>query len=352
LPAEAFTSPAVYEREVARIFGREWLCAGRVDQIPERGDYFCLDLLDEKLVVVRGDDGEIRALSRICRHRAAEVAQGTGNARTLVCPYHSWAYDLEGSLVAVPMQGRIGGFDREACRLPAIRCELWEGWIFVNFDPVAAALAPQLEPLSKLLAPYSMASCAVAETTSYPSAFNWKVLVDNFMEAYHHIATHRDTLQPLMPAALSWVPDNDGPWSALVMPFRPEAGAGAPDPPGAGIPEGEPKPLVAAVVYPFHLFAPSGDSMAWYQILPERHDRFTLRIHTCFQRGGVGDEADAAARAGMHEFTNAVHAQDIGACESVWTGLASPSFQSGRLSTLEKAIWQFNQWWAERMEVD
>ena len=136
------------------------------------------------------------------------------------------------------------------------------------------------------------------------------------------------------------------------MPFRPEAGAGAPDPPGAGIPEGEPKPLVAAVVYPFHLFAPSGDSMAWYQLLPERHDRFTLRIHTCFQRKGVPDEADAPAGAGMHELTKAVHAQDIEACESVWTGLASPSFQSGRLSTLEKAIWQFNQWWAERMEVD
>ena len=163
LPSEAFTSPAVYDRETDRLFAREWLCVGRGDQIPQPGDYFCLDLLDEKLVVVRGRDSEIRVLSRTCRHRGASVVEGAGNADTFVCPYHAWAYHLDGRLAGAPLSERIEGFDARSCRLPEIRSEGWEGWIFVNFDSEAAALGPRLEPLSKLLAPYAMAERVTVE---------------------------------------------------------------------------------------------------------------------------------------------------------------------------------------------
>jgi phenylpropionate dioxygenase-like ring-hydroxylating dioxygenase large terminal subunit len=137
------------------------------------------------------------------------------------------------------------------------------------------------------------------------------------------------------------------------MPHRPADGARAAtvESPSAGISASEPLPLVAAVVYPFHLFAPTADSLAWYHILPESHDRFSLTIYTCFPREVLEDEASADAVRGMHTITKLIHEQDIGACESVFSGLASPSFESGRLSTLEKAIWQFNQWWTERMAL-
>ena len=176
--------------------------------------------------------------------------------------------------------------------------------------PEAAALGPQLEPLSKLLSPYAMAEWVAVETGTWESAFNWKVLVDNFMEAYHHVATHRDTLQPVLPAALSYVPENHGPYSALVMPPRPEGGASAPtaDSPNAGIAMKGPMPLVAAVVYPFHLFAPSADSMAWFHILPERHDRFSLRIYTCFPGDVLEDEEggrEAASQAVRGSYSRA-----------------------------------------------
>jgi phenylpropionate dioxygenase-like ring-hydroxylating dioxygenase large terminal subunit len=337
LPAAAFRSPAVYAREVERLFRRQWLCVAREEQLRAPGDYRCVDLLGEKLVLVRGRDGRVRALSRVCRHRAAEIVQGSGNASTFVCPYHAWAYHLDGRLAGAPLADRIAGFDPAACHLPELRSECWEGFVFVSFDDGAPALGPQLAPLSRLLAPYAVADRVAWETTRYASAFNWKVLVDNFMEAYHHVATHRDTLQPLFPAADSHVPDNAGPYSLLVMPPR---GASS---------EGAALPLVAAVVYPFHLFAATGESLAWYQIVPERHDRFTLHITSCFAPEQLAD-ADGAARArGLHAFTRQVHEQDVAACEAVWSGLASPSFETGRLSDLEKAIWQFNQWWTERM---
>ncbi|MCG8589828.1 MAG: aromatic ring-hydroxylating dioxygenase subunit alpha, partial [Proteobacteria bacterium] len=350
LPAGAFTSPAVYSAEVERIFEREWLCAGRADQIPEPGDYFALDLLGEKLVVVRGRDGEIRVLSRVCRHRAAELVRGAGNTRSFQCPYHAWTYRLDGALVGAPMMDGAEGFDRQTCRLPELRSELWEGWIFVNFDADAAPLGPRLEPLSKLLAPYAMADMVAVETATFDSPFNWKVLVDNFMEAYHHIATHRDTLEPVFPARRSHTPDNEGPYSVLFMPDRADA-----EIPFAGLPRAsrldtdQERWLVAAVVYPFHLFAPSAESLAWYQLLPHGHDRFTLRIYTCFAREALDDPAHAEAVEGIQAFTKIVHHQDIEACEAVWSGLGSRCFDTGRLCPLEKTIWQFNQWWVERM---
>ena len=352
LPAGAYTSPDVYAREAERIFEREWLCAGRADQIPEPGDYFALDLFDERLVVVRGADRKIRALSRVCRHRAAELVRGEGRTRSFQCPYHAWTYRLDGTLVGAPMMDGAEGFDKSTCRLPEIRSELWEGWIFVNLDPDAEPLGPRLAPLAKLLANYRMSELVAVPTATYESSFNWKILVDNFMEAYHHIATHRDTLEPIYPAERASTPDSDGPYSVLVMPEREPASAAGP---GADLPRAgrlepeEASRLVAAVVYPFHLFAPSPASLAWYQLLPHGHDRFTLRIYTCFAREALDDDAYAEVLAGMHAITRVVHEQDIGACESVWAGLHARSFETGRLSPVEKPIWQFNQWWIERM---
>ena len=353
LPAEAFNSPEVYETEVERIFQREWLCAGRADQIPEVGDYFTLDLLGEKLVVVRDKGDEIRALSRICRHRAAEVVSGEGNARSFRCPYHAWTYRLDGRLAAAPYMDRSVEF-YEASRLPEIRCEQWEGWIFVNFDPDATPLATGLAPLSKLLVNYGMSDMMALPTATFDSPFNWKVLVDNFMEAYHHIAIHRETFEPQYPARFSKIPDNEGPYSILVMPKATWESEDGEDllarlPRAGGLDDEEESQLLAVSVYPFHLFALTAESLSWYQLLPHTHERFTLRIYSCFPRETLEGSKYKQAVEAVQAFTKLVHQQDIHACQTAWAGLNTRSFEGGRLSHLEKAIWQFNQWWINRM---
>lgn len=349
LPARAFVDDAIYEREVERVFRGQWLCVGRLDQVANPGDWRTLDLLGAKLVLVRDLAGEVRVLSRICQHRAAELVSGEGNSRSLQCPYHAWTYKLDGRLVGAPHMDRAAGFDRADCALPSIRHEVWEGFVFVNLDGEADPLAPALAPLSKLLADYDMETLVAEETGTYLSEFNWKVLVDNFMEAYHHVATHVDTLEPLFPAKASHVPDNAGPYSVLVMPPSPDHPAAVEAPKLPGLEDAQQPGLVAAVVYPCHLFAPSGDKVAWYQFLPESTGRFTLRIFNCFRRDVAEDTARSEERAQAHAILRVVHEQDIGACEAVQAGLESGHFERGRLSHLEKAIWQFNRWWCAQM---
>jgi phenylpropionate dioxygenase-like ring-hydroxylating dioxygenase large terminal subunit len=132
------------------------MCVGRVDQVQTPGDYFTLDLLGDKLVVTRDKEGTIHVLSRVCRHRAAEIVQGIGNAQSFQCPYHCWTYRLDGQLIDAPFMDQAEGFDKTACRLPELRSEIWEGFIFVNFDADAQPLGPQLAPLAKMLANYKL----------------------------------------------------------------------------------------------------------------------------------------------------------------------------------------------------
>ena len=335
LPAQAFTCPEVYAAEGRLLFEGGWLCAGRVDQVANPGDLRPLDLLGDRLVLVRGLDERVRVLSRICRHRGAELLREAGNARSFSCPYHAWTYDLEGRLRGAPMMS--GGLDRDAWRLPEVRSEIWEGWVFVNFDGAADPLGPQLAPLSASLVEYGLADLVAVHTATYASPFNWKVLVDNFMEAYHHVSTHRDSLEPIFPAARSRVPDNEGPYSVLHMPTRPEL---------------EAEPLTAAVVYPFHLFAPSAEGMAWYQLLPQRHDDFELRIFNCVPKQHLASEEGRESLAALQALTRRIHEEDIGACEATFAGLQSRSFERGPLGPLERSIWQFNQWWISKLGLE
>ncbi|MGH6955020.1 MAG: aromatic ring-hydroxylating oxygenase subunit alpha, partial [Alphaproteobacteria bacterium] len=157
LPPRCYTSPEFYALEVERILRREWLCVGRVEQVRAPGDYFSIDLMGEPLVVVRDQEGRIRALSRVCRHRAMLVVSGAGNARSFICPYHAWTYGLDGRLAGAPEMARTPGFDPSSCRLPEIPTELWEGFIFVNLGGDAQPLAPRLEGLARRLRNWSVA---------------------------------------------------------------------------------------------------------------------------------------------------------------------------------------------------
>lgn len=349
LPPRAYTDPRVFAAEKRRIFQRGWTCVARVEQVANPGDYRCVDLLDQPIVVVRGRDGVIRALSRVCAHRAMPVAEGAGNTTRFVCPYHHWTYELDGQLRSAPMMQGAEGFDPARCRLPALRVETWRGFVLVNADPDAAPLAPALAGLDGLVANYRFEELVVVDTQTFDSPWNWKILVENFMEAYHHIGTHQHTLEPLYPARASLVEDNaDAPWALLRMPARPGVDHEAALPAFPGLTEAQRRELVAGCVFPSLLFAATESTVVWYQLAPAAHDRMTLHIHLLL-RPEVAALLDDHARTQLRETVRAVHLEDIAANEGPWRGLNAPLTGQGRLSPYEKAIWQLNRWWAARM---
>jgi phenylpropionate dioxygenase-like ring-hydroxylating dioxygenase large terminal subunit len=333
LPTRAYTDAAVFALERERIFAREWLAVARLEQVEAAGDYLAKTIAGEPIVVVRGQDGRVRALSRVCRHRSALLVEGAGHADTLECPYHRWIYALDGKLLATPLMQGARGFERSAFCLPEYRVETWGGFVYVNLDPDAEPLAPRLAPLAHELAALALEELRVARTLEFDSPWNWKVLVDNFMESYHHLCPHRETLLPIYPAADTYAVDSDGPWALLVNPSKQPDFA----------------TLLVANVFPCQLFALLRDHGFWYELEIESADRFALRIHALVPQAWLDDPAKAGEIDALCAGLELVHRQDIAICESVWRGLKARSAAPGRYSPLEKALWQFNQWWLARV---
>src|SRR5215469_15827795 len=123
MPPAFYTSPAFLEVEKDAIFRREWVCLGHVGEIPAAGDYFTSELVGESLIVLRGEDGLIRVLSNVCRHRGNLIASGAGNGRRFSCGYHAWTYADDGTLLAAPLMDKVAGFCKADFGLPSFKTE-------------------------------------------------------------------------------------------------------------------------------------------------------------------------------------------------------------------------------------
>jgi phenylpropionate dioxygenase-like ring-hydroxylating dioxygenase large terminal subunit len=197
MPAGCYTEPAFFDFEQKEVFARTWICVGRVEQVAEPGDCLATEVASEPVLVVRGEDGTIRALSAICQHRG-EIIPCPEKGKALRCPLHFWTYDFQGRLAGAPRMGDAEAVHklRQTVRLPTLRLELWHGFIFVNLDPEAPPLGPSLAKLEPLWAGYEATGLKALPPamSDKPLPWNWKVQVENFTDAYHpeyvHIGTH------------------------------------------------------------------------------------------------------------------------------------------------------------------
>jgi phenylpropionate dioxygenase-like ring-hydroxylating dioxygenase large terminal subunit len=240
---------------------------------------------------------------------------------------------------------RAAGFERAGCRLPELRVERWRGWLYLNFDANAEPLAPQLAGLDRHVAPYQPERMRSLAPLEYDSPWNWKVMIENFMESYHVTSIHPETLEPGFPGAATWAEDSDGPWAVLHNPTR----DGQPSPTlfatTPGLSAAQRADFLVCCAFPLQLFTANPDSGIWYEILPHGPERFTLRVHVC-----VPPEAREEQGELLRGFVDAVHREDIAACTSVQEGLRSRLAAPGRLSHLEKCVWQFQRWIARQTE--
>jgi Rieske 2Fe-2S family protein len=204
---QAFYSDAsIYALDVERIFMRRWLCVGHESRIPNSGDFFVHEIAGESLIIVRGRDEVVRALVNVCRHRGSEVCyEKEGNAKALVCPYHAWAYELDGSLRAARQMNE--SIDKSEYGLTQIHVQIQEGLIFVCFADDPPKLNDVEQTLRASLGRYGWADAKVVHRGIYSVDANWKLAMENYFECYHcgpahpEFARHHATEKHLDPEA-------------------------------------------------------------------------------------------------------------------------------------------------------
>jgi phenylpropionate dioxygenase-like ring-hydroxylating dioxygenase large terminal subunit len=200
------TSPEFYALEREAIFKHAWLNVGRIEELPRVGSYFTKDIAaaGTSIIVVKGKDHVVRAFHNICRHRGNKLVwndfpneETKGVCRQFTCKYHGWRYDLDGALKFVQQESEFFDLDRESYGLRSVNCDIWNGFIFVNFDPeprqtLREFLGPMITglddyPFDKLTERYDW----VADNNS-----NWKIFADAFQEYYHVPALHPQQVPP------------------------------------------------------------------------------------------------------------------------------------------------------------
>ena len=208
LPPVCYNDPEFFEFEKDAIFYRDWLCVGRVGWLKDPGDYYTTSCINEPILVLKDQAGAIRAFSPVCRHRAALVAEGKGNARSFRCAYHHWTYALDGRLLGAPAMERTCDFDQKNIRLPEFKVEIWLGFIFVNFDPDAKPLAPRLQALTDVLANYELDTAAERRGAEpRKEDWNWKVRYENSNDGYHANRLHGGPVHDICPSDLASFPE-------------------------------------------------------------------------------------------------------------------------------------------------
>ena len=358
LDPAAYHSPELYQRELERIFAREWLCIGRVEDVSRPGDFVSVDIVGEPLVMVRDLEGKLRVHSRICRHRSMVICEGAGNARSFMCPYHAWTYGLDGRLAGAPEMEFTPGFDRAACTLVGPKVEVWEGFVFVNFDKDAAPLAPRLTNIQAFYKNWNFADHVSVRSYEFDVPWNWKVMCENYIEAYHHIGAHRLSLEPVMPTRLVRVEDIDGPFTICHMPHIEDeevsgfysTGEVEPKLPRIpGLTEAERTRGSLNHIFPFLLISTYPDRMEYYLNFPLGPDRMRTRKIFCVPKDVIGKpEFEPALKVATEQYLK-FRLEDVGVNNGIMAGVRSRYAERGRMCHLERPLWQFRQWWEERM---
>jgi phenylpropionate dioxygenase-like ring-hydroxylating dioxygenase large terminal subunit len=345
LPRAAYVDEGVFEWEQRNFFGGGWMCVGRSEDVAAPGDQRAETVGPAGVLLVRGDDGELRAFANTCRHRGHELL-GCGssiNRRVIACPYHSWGYELSGDLRAAKgFKGREG-FDSSQWGLAALPVHEWHGLIFVDGSGHAPDFEASLGNLEEIVAPYEMERLRVAGRHEYETTANWKILTENYHECYHCPVIHPELCQVSPPSS----GDNyaaSGAWVGGTMDLREGMDTMSLDGTSNGVAlRGLDAVGLRTVIYlnvfPNVLISLHPDYVMVHRLTPLAANR--TRIECTWWFAPESFEQAGFDPSYAIDFWDITNRQDWSACESVQRGLSSEHASPGPLSPEEDAVYQF-----------
>ncbi|MBV8529781.1 MAG: aromatic ring-hydroxylating dioxygenase subunit alpha, partial [Candidatus Eremiobacteraeota bacterium] len=334
------------------IFWDQWFCVGRADRLDGTGAYRVLDVAGESVILIRSEEG-LRAHLNFCRHRGSRLLCGDGLVRGAIrCPYHAWAYALDGRLIASPFVA-AQDVPPNARRLHRVAVAQWGGFVFVHLSPEraeegGATLAAQLGPIPQRLARYPLAELKIARSLRYDVAANWKVLLENYNECYHCAGVHPELCR-IVPAfkqhggaQLDWergIPHREGAWTFT-------ADGTSARPPFPDLSADEKIRHKGELIYPNFLLSLAADHVAAFAVWPRGPAATTVVCDFLFH-------PDALAARGFDpsdvvDFWDIVNRQDWSICERVQAGMRSRAFRYGYYAPMEDASLDIRRYLAAR----
>jgi Rieske 2Fe-2S family protein len=351
LPAELYRSHEVYEREIDTVFRRSWACAGRAEYVAEPGAYHATDVAGQNIVIVRDHDGTLRAFHNVCRHRGALLCDaGTGTLkRAIKCPYHAWAYGLDGKLIGTP-NVRPDEIDRSQYGLHGLPSAEWEGTLFVDIGGNAGPFDDYIashddDPLC--FTRFNLGDLRIARTTTRDVQANWKIVVENYRECLHCPTVHPE-LVDMIPAYRSGAVQEADPRGDYGVGIKPGASAltlagTTTVPPLPGLSEEEGLSVFGAYLFPNCMIDINGTYANLTTLLPRSEHSTIVVTDYLLPPDVIADPAMATGIDALVDFMEIVIDQDTVVAERTQQGIGSRAFDRGVYPEKDAALHAFNE---------
>ncbi|MFO1239257.1 MAG: aromatic ring-hydroxylating dioxygenase subunit alpha [Sphingomonadaceae bacterium] len=360
LPSSAYVAPEAWQAERSAIFLKEWFCAAREEDLPEPGSHLTLDILGESVILVRTKRGELKAHYNVCRHRGSRLCDHANDAKwglelpggmiggVIRCPYHGWAYGLDGDLLAAPGAGN--GIGKAEFHLFPVGVMTWGGFVFLNLTPEGApGIAEALHGAPRRLANYPLEDLRTGPIHTYDVAANWKLILENYNECYHCGQVHPELCEVVPEFRkdggihLDWelgIPHREGATTYTASgttkrDFMP------------GLSEEEKVRHKGELIYPNLMFSVSSDHAAAFILWPLGVNRTRIECRFLFHKDEMAkpdfDHSDAS------EFWDLVNRQDWAVCERVQRGISANVHEHGWYLPIEDYSLDIRRYIADRL---
>jgi choline monooxygenase len=329
IPSPWYFDEGIAELENSDVFGKTWQAVGRADQIENPGQFLTADIAGDPIVVVRGEDSQLRAFYNVCRHHAAAVVtEAQGCAKQFRCPYHGWTYGIDGALKGMVEFDGVCDFERSTNGLVPIHVDTWENFVFVNLDPEAGSLADFLGSIPPIVAPLQLTKkLRYFDRRTYMLQCNWKVYVDNYLDGGYHVPHAHKGLSSVIEYT-KYTIENFERACLQSSPLSSDAGS------EAGVASTRQGRAFYLWIYPNFMLNAYEGVMDTNVVIPLGVDKCAVIFDYYFSDTSAAAETRNRKSIAVSE---KVQDEDMGICDSVQRGLGSRAYLAGRLSVRREA---------------
>jgi phenylpropionate dioxygenase-like ring-hydroxylating dioxygenase large terminal subunit len=351
MPKSVYTSAEFAQQELQHVFSRDWLCAGRAEGLPNPGDYLTMEIAGEPVIVLRDRDGTLRAMSNVCRHRMSTLLQGRGTTRAIVCPYHAWTYNLDGTLRGAPAMTLNDGFCKDLIALPKVRCVNWLGWIMVTLNPEAPDPATVLADVESLVGKFHMENYVESFRQEFRWHTNWKVLAENFMESYHLPVCHAGTIGNTVDLLKMTCPEGLPAFNYHYIIKNDALDLSLAHPTNTTLQGDDRRTTWLLSIYPALLITLTPGYFWYLSLTPDGPGHVKVLYGGGLAPDFVADPKAAENFVRLQTLLDEVNQEDKGCVEKVYQGLCAGLSEPGPLSHLERPNFDFARYLANRIPL-